>query len=304
MVDRLQLMTRPSKPPRSSSPARAAQRPARRRDRRRADRGDAQRSTGRCLPRRRRRGKAMPGTGPPVVGGHATRNRSTTPGSGGRSDRCRHRCSPSWRRRQTSMPSPTGRRPIHASPTQSCARPMPTLVIEAIDRYVGAGFDTVYLHQIGPDQGRLHDLLEHELCSATTPAEAPLVSTDRHSFAAHVHATKRELADPIGQVRRGLQRSRRRRRARAACATPAVEPLTTTLAVAMQWGTRPAPSSCLAGRTRRTLPAIGGRTPARRRTPTSPACRRARRSRSDEALRPRSPCRAARRVPLWYSIGL
>ena len=36
-------------------------------------------------------------------------------------------------------------------------------VIEAIDRYVGAGFDTVYLHQIGPDQGRLHDLLEHEL---------------------------------------------------------------------------------------------------------------------------------------------
>ena len=31
-------------------------------------------------------------------------------------------------------------------------------IVAAIDRYVGAGFDTVYLHQVGPDQRRLADL--------------------------------------------------------------------------------------------------------------------------------------------------
>jgi hypothetical protein len=36
-------------------------------------------------------------------------------------------------------------------------------VVAAIDRFVGAGFDTVYLHQVGPDQQRLVDLLEGEL---------------------------------------------------------------------------------------------------------------------------------------------
>jgi G6PDH family F420-dependent oxidoreductase len=36
-------------------------------------------------------------------------------------------------------------------------------VVEAIDRFVGAGYSTVYLHQIGPDQQRLRDLLESEL---------------------------------------------------------------------------------------------------------------------------------------------
>jgi G6PDH family F420-dependent oxidoreductase len=36
-------------------------------------------------------------------------------------------------------------------------------VVAAIDRFVGAGFDTVYLHQVGPDQQRLADLLEGEL---------------------------------------------------------------------------------------------------------------------------------------------
>jgi G6PDH family F420-dependent oxidoreductase len=36
-------------------------------------------------------------------------------------------------------------------------------VIAAIDRFVGAGFDTVYLHQIGPDQQRLAKMLEAEL---------------------------------------------------------------------------------------------------------------------------------------------
>jgi coenzyme F420-dependent glucose-6-phosphate dehydrogenase len=36
-------------------------------------------------------------------------------------------------------------------------------VIERIDRFVGAGFDTVYLHQIGPDQRRLADLARTEL---------------------------------------------------------------------------------------------------------------------------------------------
>ena len=36
-------------------------------------------------------------------------------------------------------------------------------VVAAIDHFVGAGFDTVYLHQIGPDQQRLADLLQTEL---------------------------------------------------------------------------------------------------------------------------------------------
>ena len=36
-------------------------------------------------------------------------------------------------------------------------------VVAAIDRFVGAGFTTVYLHQIGPDQRRLADLIEGEL---------------------------------------------------------------------------------------------------------------------------------------------
>jgi coenzyme F420-dependent glucose-6-phosphate dehydrogenase len=36
-------------------------------------------------------------------------------------------------------------------------------VIEAIDRFVGAGYDTVYLHQVGPDQQRLADLAASEL---------------------------------------------------------------------------------------------------------------------------------------------
>lgn len=36
-------------------------------------------------------------------------------------------------------------------------------IVAAIDRYVGAGYDTVHLHQIGPDQQRLLDLVESEL---------------------------------------------------------------------------------------------------------------------------------------------
>lgn len=36
-------------------------------------------------------------------------------------------------------------------------------VVEAVDRFVAAGFDTVYLHQVGPDQRRLLDLVESEL---------------------------------------------------------------------------------------------------------------------------------------------
>jgi len=36
-------------------------------------------------------------------------------------------------------------------------------VIAAIDRFVGAGFDTVYLHQVGPDQARLAALASNEL---------------------------------------------------------------------------------------------------------------------------------------------
>jgi len=36
-------------------------------------------------------------------------------------------------------------------------------IIEAIDKFVAAGFDTVYLHQIGPDQQRLADLASSDL---------------------------------------------------------------------------------------------------------------------------------------------
>jgi len=36
-------------------------------------------------------------------------------------------------------------------------------IVAAIDRFVGAGYDTVYLHQIGPDQRRLLDLVESDL---------------------------------------------------------------------------------------------------------------------------------------------
>jgi G6PDH family F420-dependent oxidoreductase len=36
-------------------------------------------------------------------------------------------------------------------------------IVAAIDRFVGAGYDTVYLHQIGPDQSRLADLARDEL---------------------------------------------------------------------------------------------------------------------------------------------
>jgi coenzyme F420-dependent glucose-6-phosphate dehydrogenase len=36
-------------------------------------------------------------------------------------------------------------------------------IIDRIDRFVGAGFDTVYLHQVGPDQQRLVDLVAAEL---------------------------------------------------------------------------------------------------------------------------------------------
>lgn len=39
----------------------------------------------------------------------------------------------------------------------------PAPVIAAIDRFVGAGFDTVYLHQIGPDQERLAAMARNEL---------------------------------------------------------------------------------------------------------------------------------------------
>lgn len=36
-------------------------------------------------------------------------------------------------------------------------------VVAAIDRFVGAGFETVHLHQVGPDQDRLLRLASAEL---------------------------------------------------------------------------------------------------------------------------------------------
>ena len=52
---------------------------------------------------------------------------------------------------------PTGITDVVVCTTDSAA------IIEAIDRFTGAGFDTVYIHQVGPDQQRLADLAEGEL---------------------------------------------------------------------------------------------------------------------------------------------
>ena len=60
-------------------------------------------------------------------------------------------------------------------------------IIGAIDRYVGAGFDTVYLHQIGPDQARLADLARTELLpryestSASSSADSAVTNADLHT---------------------------------------------------------------------------------------------------------------------------
>jgi G6PDH family F420-dependent oxidoreductase len=60
-------------------------------------------------------------------------------------------------------------------------------IIAAIDRYAGAGFDTVYLHQIGPDQARLADLARSELLahygelSASSSADSAVTTADAHT---------------------------------------------------------------------------------------------------------------------------
>jgi G6PDH family F420-dependent oxidoreductase len=46
-------------------------------------------------------------------------------------------------------------------------------IVGAIDRFVGAGFDTVYLHQVGPDQRRLADLARAELLPHYAPEHDP-----------------------------------------------------------------------------------------------------------------------------------
>ena len=46
----------------------------------------------------------------------------------------------------------------------------PAPIVEAIDKFVAAGFDTVYLHQIGPDQRRLSDLASSELLPHYRPS--------------------------------------------------------------------------------------------------------------------------------------
>ena len=53
------------------------------------------------------------------------------------------------------------------SQRRSCAPTDAEPIVAAIDRFVGAGYDTVILHQIGPDQQRLADLGAAS-CSATT----------------------------------------------------------------------------------------------------------------------------------------
>ena len=46
-------------------------------------------------------------------------------------------------------------------------------IVDAIDRYVGAGFDTVYLHQVGHDQERLLDVASRELLPHYRPLSGP-----------------------------------------------------------------------------------------------------------------------------------
>jgi len=43
-------------------------------------------------------------------------------------------------------------------------------VIEAIDRFVGAGYDTVYVHQVGPDQQRLADIAAADILPHYRPS--------------------------------------------------------------------------------------------------------------------------------------
>ena len=42
-------------------------------------------------------------------------------------------------------------------------------VVAAIDRFVGAGYDSIYLHQIGPDQQRLADVARSDLLPHLRP---------------------------------------------------------------------------------------------------------------------------------------
>jgi len=46
-------------------------------------------------------------------------------------------------------------------------------VIAAIDRFVGAGFDTVYVHQVGPEPELLLRLAADELLPHYTASQAP-----------------------------------------------------------------------------------------------------------------------------------
>ena len=39
----------------------------------------------------------------------------------------------------------------------------PEPIVHAVDKFVAAGFDTIYMHQIGPDQSFLLDLARTDL---------------------------------------------------------------------------------------------------------------------------------------------
>jgi hypothetical protein len=83
-------------------------------------------------------------------------------GSGGPTGRSPRPSFPSWPRPEDfeAVALTTQREAIHD--TVVCTTDAEPIV-NAIDRFVGAGFDTIYLHQVGPDQQRLTDLARTDL---------------------------------------------------------------------------------------------------------------------------------------------
>ena len=68
-------------------------------------------------------------------------------------------------------------------------------VIVMIDRYVGAGFDTIYLHQVGSDQARLLEMATTELLPHHQPATSSVDDADRRPTAQPA---------PVAERRRGV----------------------------------------------------------------------------------------------------
>ena len=69
--------------------------------------------------------------------------------------------------RSSAFPDTSARRqswsPARRSPPRSSAGPRPSAHLEAIDEFVRAGFDRVYIHQVGPEQQAFLDFCAREI---------------------------------------------------------------------------------------------------------------------------------------------